>query len=193
MMKKTVFTLVIAFAAIVGSTACGVRNSNAAADAAEAQETVAGSNTEEPAAYRVATIPADVKGSDVLAHIKKDFEGKVVLVDFWATWCPPCRAAMTEIDAIKPALQQKGAEFVYVTGETSPLADWEEMIKKIDGVHYRLTKQQWNDLCAALEIPGIPVYLLLNKDGSTAWDNLKQGGYPGNELVQNQMEVALTK
>ncbi len=116
-----------------------------------------------------------------------------MLVVFWASWSRACRASMTDSDAIKPSLQEKGAECVYVTGETSPLEDWQEMIKKIDGVHYRLTKQQWNDLCAALEIPGIPVYLLLNKDGSTAWDNLKQGGYPGNELVQNQMEVALTK
>ncbi len=66
-------SLAVSFVALVGSTSCGARNSNAAAGAAEAQETVAGSNAEGTAAYRVATIPEDVKGSEVLAYIKKEF------------------------------------------------------------------------------------------------------------------------
>lgn len=100
---------------------------------------------------------------------------------------------MVEIDAIKPELMKKGCEFVYVTGETSPLNTWQSMIPGIAGDHYRLTKQQWGDLCTQLGIPGIPCYLLLNKDGSTAFSNLDQGGYPGNDIIQNNIEVALTK
>lgn len=138
-------------------------------------------------------IDEKLKGSDILPAIVNDYEGKVVLIDFWATWCGPCRAAMKKLDTIKPELQKKGVVFLYVTGETSPLKTWENMIAEIKGHHYRLTNAQWNDLCAQLNIPGIPAYMLLNKDGSVAYSNLSTGGYPGNDILQNNIEVALTK
>lgn len=148
---------------------------------------------EEKPVATVKTIAATVSGADILPAITKNYSGKVVLIDFWATWCPPCRAAMKTIDAIKPALQKKGCVFVYVTGETSPKADWDKMIPNIAGDHYRLTDKQWGELCKQLGIPGIPCYLLLNKDGSVAYSNVTTAGYPGNEVIQNNVEVALTK
>ena len=139
------------------------------------------------------TIDANVAGTDVLSAIAKNYEGKVVVIDFWATWCGPCRQAMKLIDEIKPELQKKGVVFVYLTGETSPLEKWEGMSATIEGDHYRITKKQWGALCSSLGLRGIPSYMILNKDGSTAYDNFKTGGYPGSEVLQNQAEVALTK
>ena len=66
------------------------------------------------------------------------------------------------------------------------------MIKNIAGEHYRLTDKQWGEMCNSLNIPGIPAYLLLNKKGEKAYDNLDQGGYPGSEVLKNNIEVALT-
>ena len=94
-------------------------------------------------------------------------------------------------DAIKPELMKRGVQFVYVTGETSPEATWTEMIKGIDGDHYRLTKAQWDELCTRLQIPGIPSYMLLGKDGSVAYSNLTEGGYPGNDIIKAEIEKAL--
>jgi thiol-disulfide isomerase/thioredoxin len=149
--------------------------------------------TPEKKASVVRTVATDVAGTDVLSVLAKNYEGKVVVIDFWATWCGPCRQAMKLIDEIKPELQKKGVVFVYLTGETSPLAKWQEMIANIEGDHYRLTKKQWGELCGNLGLLGIPSYMILNKDGSTAYDNFKTGGYPGSDVLQNQAEVALTK
>ena len=155
--------------------------------------TNATAQTPEKKASVVKTVATDVAGTDVLSVLAKNYEGKVVVIDFWATWCGPCRQAMKLIDEIKPELQKKGVVFVYLTGETSPLAKWQEMIANIDGDHYRLTKKQWGELCGNLGLLGIPSYMILNKDGSTAYDNFKTGGYPGSDVLQNQAEVALTK
>lgn len=149
--------------------------------------------TLEKKASVVRTVATDVAGTDVLSVLAKNYEGKVVVIDFWATWCGPCRQAMKLIDEIKPELQKKGVVFVYLTGETSPLAKWQEMIANIEGDHYRLTKKQWGELCGNLGLLGIPSYMILNKDGSTAYDNFKTGGYPGSDVLLNQAEVALTK
>ena len=56
-----------------------------------------------------------------------------------------------------------------------------------------MTATQWDEMCKALNIPGIPVYLLMGKDGKKAYDNLSEGGYPGNEILKDNIEVALSK
>ena len=99
--------------------------------------------------------------------------------------------AMKQIDDIKPELMKKGCVFVYITGETSPFDTWNKMIGGIDGEHYRLTDKQWEEMCMALGIPGIPSYLLLDKKGERAYDNLNEGGYPGSEILKNKIEAAL--
>ena len=68
-----------------------------------------------------------------------------------------------------------------------------EMIPNIEGAHYRLTKEQWKSLCNEKFVRGIPCYVLFNKDGSVAFSNLSEGGYPGNDLMKPEIEKALKK
>ena len=139
------------------------------------------------------TVDKALGGMEAYDQIMKSYAGKVVVLDFWATWCPPCRAAMLEVDKIKPALMDKGVCFVYITGETSPQKDFDKMMPNIHGDHYRLTNAQWGEICKTLNIPGIPAYAVVGKDGSMEYNSLSRGGFPGNETIVNAAETALMK
>ena len=138
-------------------------------------------------------VDPNLSGHEALEAIKKNYQGKVAFFDFWATWCPPCRAAMRDIDQIKPELQKQGVVFVYITGETSHEDDWKNYLTEIHGEHYRLTDKQWKEINNNLHMPGIPAYFLLDRKGEIAFSNLTEGGYPGNEVVKEVITKALNK
>ena len=56
------------------------------------------------------TPPLQLADPDGVAHRLADYRGKVVLVNFWATWCAPCRAEMPSIERLRQALE--GRPFV---------------------------------------------------------------------------------
>ena len=47
------------------------------------------------------------------------FKGKVVLLNFWATWCPPCRAEMPALNKLYRALKPRGLEIIAVSTDRS--------------------------------------------------------------------------
>lgn len=83
-----------------------------------------------------------VSNEDLFASIISKYRGHTLLVDFWATWCGPCRMANKAMIPMKEELKDRDIVYIYLTGETSPKGTWENMIPDIHGEHFRVTADQ---------------------------------------------------
>lgn len=106
----------------------------------------------------------DVPSDKLLDAILENYRGNVVLVDFWATWCGPCRNAHQILEPLKEK-RFKDVSFVYVTSSTSPRSKWNEMIVNIKGDHYYLTDKQLDTIYRQMETNVFPTYLIVDRDG----------------------------
>ena len=130
----------------------------------------------------------EVANEDLFASIISQFRGKVLLVDFWATWCGPCRNANKAMAPMKEELKDKDIVYVYITGETSPKGTWENMIPDIHGEHFRVTDKQWAYLGNAMGIEGVPTYFVIDREGDIKY---KSVGFPGVAKMKEELMKVL--
>lgn len=136
------------------------------AEACEAMQAAARKELAEVKDIKIEQTP-DVPLAKLFDAIVAPYKGKVVFVDFWNTWCSPCRASIKANEPLKDGeLKSDDLVWIYIANETSPLTTYKTSIAKIAGKHYRLNPEQWAYLCEKFQIDGIPSYVLVDRDGS---------------------------
>ena len=102
-------------------------------------------------------------------EIIKPYKGKVVVVDFWNTWCLPCLIGIEKIEPLKSnELKSDDIVWLYLADESSPETAYNERIQNIKGVHFRLSAEQSKVIKRQFGITGIPAYVLVDRDGEYA-------------------------
>lgn len=126
----------------------------------------------------------EIPAEELFNAITTPYRGKVVFVDFWATWCGPCKMAMKAADPVKKELEGKDIVYLYLATENSPEKTWEQMITDIKGDHYRVTEKQWSYWTKKFGINGVPSYMILSKDGAPVHF---QVGFMGAEKMKQML------
>ena len=103
-------------------------------------------------------------------------EGKVVLVDFWATWCGPCIAEMPNVIAAYEKYQEKGFEVIGISldQDKEKLESYTED-NGMNWPQYFDGKGWENDIASKFGIQGIPATYLIGKDGKIVATDLRGG------------------
>lgn len=97
----------------------------------------------------------------------KEFKGKVVLLDFWAEWCGPCKKATPTIVSIYNKYKDKG--FIAIGMNLDDESDFDKVIDyvKQSKINYPITIKGFN-VAQKYGIKGIPRFFLIDKDGKIA-------------------------
>ena len=183
------------FASEAGVPAAGQRGIEAGESSAARQQQAAATTTPadgtpiEDVAFPEYTVPVtgavDMRGKVVpqlviekwVADEAPELQGKVVMIEFWATWCPPCRRAIPHLNELTDRYGDD-LQIISVTAEDI------EIVKGFLGVQAMKSAvaiDSRSRLANALRIQGIPHAIICSSDGVVRWQ--------GNPLALQDEEV----
>ncbi len=112
----------------------------------------------------------------------KSLRGKVVLVDYWATWCGPCRMATPTLQALHKQFGPKGLAVVGMSVDDARSVAQVKPFMKSFGMTYTVTTSPDanSKAASAYKVDGIPSQYLIDKKGVVRWS---QAGYSDGEKV----------
>lgn len=105
-------------------------------------------------------------------HNLSDFRGKIVLLDFWGTWCAPCVAEAPKLAAVYQKLKDKGFEIISLAKED-----------KIESIKIFISSREMNwyhsllqeDTTKLYRVQSYPTYFLIDKKGKILSNKMKAG------------------
>lgn len=111
-------------------------------------------------------------------HSLSDKHGKYLLVNFWATWCAPCRKEMAGLDRLQGELGGERFEVVTIATGRNPLPAIDKFFEEEGIAHLPKLRDPKQDLAHSLGIMALPVTLLVDPEGreigrlmgDAAWD-----------------------
>lgn len=124
-----------------------------------------------------------LKDLDGNVHRLSDFKGKVVVVDFWATWCAPCRVAIPEIIDLYEKYHDKGLVVIGISVDRDINA-LRNFVKDQEMPYLILLADQ--TIVKKYSIRAIPTLYIIDKNGSVVDHNV---GYSPQRMAEFEQKI----
>ena len=96
-------------------------------------------------------------------HSLSDYKGKWVVLNFWATWCAPCRHEMPSLDRLQAALPEIAV--VPVATGRNAVAGIERFFGEVGIANLPILRDPRSELARGMGVMGLPVTVILNPEG----------------------------
>lgn len=116
---------------------------------------------------RVTPPPLALKDAKGSKHELAAYKGKVVLVNFWATWCPPCREEMPSMQRLKEKMAGRPFVMLGVASGESP-ADLDGFLEKLK-VDFTIVFDPDSAATRRWKVFGLPTSFLIDKEGKVRY------------------------
>lgn len=129
-------------------------------------------------------------GVDGKNYRLSDFKGKVIYLDFWASWCSPCRYEMkNHAAALHKKFENKDVVFLFVSIDDNSDA-WKKAIEedKIEGIHVISPDGGRGQFTGRYNISGVPRYMIIDREGKM-FDN--RAPRPSEPITVSKINQAL--
>lgn len=120
------------------------------------------------------------------SHSLSDFRGKVVMLNFWATWCPPCRREMPSMQRLYARLRDQGFEVVAVNQWEDPDLVFEFTGRLSLAPTFPILFDRESRIAEQFGVKGLPMTYLLDKEG-----NIRYQAIGGREFDHPQVEALI--
>lgn len=114
------------------------------------------------------------------------YKGKVIYIDFWASWCSPCLDEMPYTGSLQQSYKGKDVVFLYLTPDDHE-GKWRGNIARyqLAGEFYLMSKHLKNEAFVALGVRALPHYALIDKQGNVAISDARK---PSNALLRDDID-----
>lgn len=120
-----------------------------------------------------------------------DLQGKVVYVDFWASWCLPCLRSLPEINGLYEKYQDQGFEVLALTID-APVSDAQEFLEDLETpLAYTLLADETSDVMYDYDVRGMPTSFLIDREGNI--EMIHEGYRDGDiDMIDNAIQALLS-
>jgi thiol-disulfide isomerase/thioredoxin len=122
-----------------------------------------------------------------------DFRGKTILLNIWATWCPPCREEMPSLDRLEKRLGGPDFQVVALSTDASGLAAVKAFYDRTGIESLDVYLDPSGKVSTDLKIPGIPTTLLIDREGRGLGVRVGPAEWDSDEamsVIRGQLENA---
>ena len=108
----------------------------------------------------------DYKEIESLDQIIDRFKGKVIYIDFWASWCGPCFGEFEYASQVHEFADENNIVLLYISTDKKE-SNWIRALNtyQLSGYHARMVTDAFRSDLTKYEVYGIPRYMIVNKDG----------------------------
>ena len=94
-----------------------------------------------------------------------DYKGKVVVLNFWATWCAPCRKEMPALDRLQAEFGGENFEVVTIATGRNAVPGIRKFFEEVDVTNLPILLDPRQTLAREMSVLGLPITLILNPEG----------------------------